>query len=230
VEKGTLKAAVAEFVATFAFVFIGAGSVVMAGPSGSGLVGVALAHGLALAIMVSATMHISGGAVNPAVTIGLWVAGKLSSMKAVVYVVAEVAGGMAGALLLRGLVPGEYWKPANLGAPALTPGVGTGKGVLIEAVLTFFLVFVVFATAVDKRGAADRISGLAIGLVLTFDILVGGQLTGAAMNPARAFGPEVALGNFSDWWVYWVGPIAGGVIAAVLYWGVFLRDAEPVTP
>ena len=229
-EKGTLKAAVAEFVATFAFVFIGAGSVVMAGPSGSGLVGVALAHGLALAIMVSATMHISGGAVNPAVTIGLWVAGKLSSMKAVVYVVAEVAGGMAGALLLRGLVPGESWKPANLGAPALTPGVGTGKGVLIEAVLTFFLVFVVFATAVDKRGAADRISGLAIGLVLTFDILVGGQLTGAAMNPARAFGPEVALGNFSDWWVYWVGPIAGGVIAAVLYWGVFLRDAEPVTP
>jgi aquaporin Z len=230
VEEGTLKAAVAEFIATFALIFIGAGSVVMAGPSGSGYVGVALAHGLVLAIMVSATMHISGGAVNPAVTIGLWVAGKLSSMKAVVYVVAEVAGGIVGALLLRGLVPGEYWKPANLGAPALGPSIGTGKGVLIEAVLTFFLVFVVFATAVDKRGASEKISGLAIGLVLTFDILAFGPLTGAAMNPARAFGPEVALGHFTDWWVYWVGPIAGGVIAGVLYWGVFLRDAEPVTP
>jgi len=230
VEEGTLKAAVAEFVATFAFVFIGAGSVVMAGPSGSGLVGVALAHGLALAIMVSATMHISGGSVNPAVTIGLWVVGKMSSMKAAVYIIAEVAGGIVGALLLRGLMPEEYWKPANLGSPALGPSIGTGKGVLIEAVLTFFLVFVVFATAVDKRGASERISGLAIGLVLAFNILAFGPLTGAAVNPARAFGPEVALGHFTDWWVYWVGPIAGGVIAAVLYWGVFLRDKEPITP
>jgi aquaporin Z len=229
-EEGTLKPAVAEFVATFALIFIGAGSVVMAGPSASGLVGVALAHGLVLAIMVTATMHISGGSVNPAVTIGLWVAGKMSSMKAAVYIIAEVAGGIVGALLLRGLMPEEYWKPANLGSPVLGRSIGTGKGVLIEAVLTFFLVFVVFATAVDKRGASEKISGLAIGLVLAFNILAFGPLTGAAVNPARAFGPEVALGHFTDWWVYWVGPIAGGVIAAVLYSGVFLRDKEPVTP
>lgn len=229
-EGSTLKAAVAEFIATFALIFVGAGSVIMAGPSGSGLVGVALAHGLVLAIMVSATLHVSGGSVNPAVTIGLWAAGKLSSAKALVYVAAELAGGIVGALLLRGLVPGEYWRPADLGAPALVPTIGTGKGVLIEALLTFFLVFVVFATAVDERGAASKVSGLAIGLVLTFDILACGPLTGAAVNPARAFGPEVALGHFTDWWVYWVGPMAGGIIAGVLYWGVFLRDAEPVTP
>jgi aquaporin Z len=229
-EEGTMKAAVAEFVATFALIFIGAGSVVMAGPYGSGLVGIALAHGLVLAVMVSLTAHISGGSVNPAVTIALWVAGKMSSMRAVVYIIAEVAGGIVGALLLRALVQEELWKAASLGAPVLAPGIGTGKGVLIEAVLTFFLVFAVFGTAVDKRGPFDKTAGFTIGLVIAFDILACGPLTGAAMNPARALGPEVALGGFADWWVYWVGPIAGAVVAAVLYWGVFLRDAEPVTP
>ncbi len=225
-----LKAVVAEFVATFALIFIGAGSVVMAGPSGSGLVGVALAHGLVLAIMVSITVHISGGSVNPAVTIGLWVVGKMSSTRAAIYIIAELAGGIAGALLLRGLMPEVLWRPANLGAPSLAPTIGTGTGVLIEAVLTFFLVFAVFGTAVDERGPFDKTAGLTIGLVIAFDILAFGPLTGAAMNPARALGPEVAIGDFTDWWVYWVGPIAGGVVAAVVYWGVFLRTKESVTP
>ncbi len=224
------KAAVAEFVATFGLIFIGAGSVIMAGPSGSGLVGVALAHGLVLAIMVSVTAHISGGVVNPAVAIGLWVAGKLSSMKTVVYILAELAGGIFGALMLRVVVPAEMWKVANLGTPLLGAGVGTGKGILIEAILTFFLVFAVFGTAVDPRGPLAKTAGLTIGLVLAFDILAAGPLTGASMNPARAFGPGLVSGTWTDWWVYWVGPIAGAVIAAGLYWSVFLKDSESALP
>lgn len=229
-EEGTSRAAVAEFVATFALVFIGAGAVVTAGQSGGGVVSAALAAGLTLAVMVSVTAHISGGSVNPAVTIGLWATGKMSSSRAVVYVVAEVGGGVAGALLLRALAPAELWKASNLGAPALAHGIGAGKGVLIEAALTFFLVFTVFGTLVDERGPSDGIAGLAIGLVLAVDILAFGSLTGAAANPARALGPELATLDFTDWWVYWIGPVAGSIIAAVLYGTLFLRGAEPTTP
>ena len=109
-------------------------------------------------------------------------------------------------------------------------GFGVGKAVLLEAVLTFFLVFAVFGTAVDDRGPFGKTAGFTIGLVLTFDILAGGPLTGASMNPARSLGPALASGNGTDWWVYWVGPIAGGIIAAVVYWGVFLRGKEPAKP
>lgn len=227
---GTWKAAVAEFVATFGLIFIGAGSVIVAGPSGSGLVGVALAHGLVLAIMVSITAHISGGAVNPAVAIGLWVAGKLSSLKTVVYVVAELAGGVFGALMLRIVMPAELWKASSLGTPLLAANIGSGKGILIEAILTFFLVFAVFGTAVDPRGPFSKTAGLTIGLVIAFDILAAGPLTGASMNPARTFGPGLVSGTWTDWWVYWVGPIAGAVVAAFLYSVVFLKDSEPALP
>ncbi len=226
----TWKAAVAEFVATFAVIFIGAGSVIMSGSSGSGLLGIALAHGLVLAIMVSVTGHISGGLVNPAVTIGLWVTGKLGTARSVVYILAQLAGGVFGALLLRAVVPPLLWKPALLGTPVLAPGLATGKGILIEAILTFFLVFTVFGTAIDDRGPFGKTAGLTIGLVLTFDILAGGPLTGASMNPARTFGPGLVSGTWTDWWVYWVGPIAGAIIAAVVYWVVFLRDREPASP
>lgn len=228
--ESTWKAAVAEFVATFGLIFIGAGSVIMAGPSGSGLVGVALAHGLVLAIMVSVTAHISGGVVNPAVAIGLWVAGKLGGLRTVVYIVAELAGGIFGALMLRIAVPAEMWKAASLGTPLLAANVGTGKGILLEAILTFFLVFAVFGTAVDPRGPLSKTAGLTIGLVIAFDILAAGPLTGASMNPARTFGPGLVSGTWTNWWVYWVGPIAGAVIAAVLYWVAFLKDAEPALP
>jgi len=228
----TWKAAVAEFVATFALIFIGAGSVIVAGVGGSGLVGGALAHGLVLALMVSITAHISGGHVNPAVTIGVWVTGKITSFRAVVYILAQLAGAIVGALLLRLVMPEELWRisGAPLGIPILAPGYGSGKGVLAEAILTFFLVFAVFGTAVDDRGPFSKTAGFTIGLVLAFDILAAGPLTGAAMNPARALGPELASGTWTDWWVYWVGPVAGGVIAGVVYWLAFLKDREPATP
>jgi aquaporin Z len=224
------KAAVAEFLATFALIFIGAGSAIMAGTSGSGLVGVALAHGLVLAVMVSVTAHISGGHVNPAVTIGIWVAGKINALRATVYVMAQLLGAVFGGLLLRAVVPEALWRAASLGTPLLAPDIGAGKGIVIEAVLTFFLVFAVFGTAVDDRGPLAKTAGLTIGLVLAFDILAAAPLTGASVNPARAFGPGLASGIWTDWWVYWVGPIAGAVIASVLYWGVFLRDREPALP
>ncbi len=219
------KSALAEFIATFALIFIGASAGLLAG-FGGGLVGVALAHGLVLAIVVSITAHISGGHVNPAVTIGLWVGGKVSAARAGVYIVAQLAGAIVGALLVRAVIPVLTFKAGNGGAPALAAGYASGKGVLMEAILTFFLVFAVYGTAVDKRGPFGKTAGLTIGLVLTFDILAGGPLTGAAMNPARAFGPELVAGFWTDWWVYWVGPILGGVIAAGAYSLAFLRGGE----
>ncbi len=223
--------ALAEFVAAFALIFIGAGAVVVAAGGGggsAGLVGVALAHGLVLAVMVSVIGHISGGHVNPAVTIGAWVTGQIKTGLAGVYILAQLAGGTAGALVLRLALPKAIWDPATLGAPTVSHrlGITNAEAVVIEAVLTFFLVFVVYGTAIDERGAFSKIAGLPIGLVLTFDILAGGPFTGAAMNPARAFGPMLVAGHWTDWWVYWIGPIGGGIIAAAVYWFGFLGGRE----
>lgn len=223
------KAAVAEFVATFALIFIGAGAVI-ATNLGLDLTGVALAHGLVLAIMVSVTAHVSGGHVNPAVTIGLWVAGKIPSGRAVIYMVAQLLGAVVAAFLLKYLVPGELFDASDGGTPILAEGFAAGKGIVLEAVMTFFLVFAVFGTAVDDRGPFSKTAGLTIGLVIAFDIMAFGPYTGAAMNPARWFGPAMAATSWSDWFVWIVGPIAGGIIAAVLYQSVFLRDREPAMP
>jgi MIP family channel proteins len=226
----TWKAALAEFIGSFAFVFVGAGSVIVAGPYGSGLLGVALATGFVVAVMVSVTAPISGGHVNPAVTIGIWVAGRIESARAAVYVLAQFGGGIFGAILLRFVVPRAVWKAANLGTPLLATGIGEGKGILIEAILAFFLMFTVFATIIDDRGLSPQTAGLTVGLVLAFDILVAGPFTGGAVSPARSFGPALVSATWNDWWVYWVGPVAGGVIGAMLYWSVFMRDREPAVP
>jgi aquaporin TIP len=230
--------AIAEFVGTFALVFIGAGSVVIlvGFQEPAALVGVALAHGFVIAVMVSAVGHISGAHFNPAVTIGAWVAGKIETARVVVYLVSQLAGAVAGALLLRFALPEVVWKLTTLGTPSVRRlGNGAallsdGKALLLEGVLTFFLVFVVFAVAVDDRGAFSKIAGLPIGLVISFDTLMGGGLTGASMNPARHFGPALVGGGFvSSAWIYYVGPLAGGVVAAVLYYFVFLRGREVAT-
>jgi MIP family channel proteins len=225
------KAAVAEFVATFALIFIGAGAVIQAVGNGQlDLVGVALAHGLVLAIMVSVTGHISGGLVNPAVTIALWVAGKIPSFRAGILIVAQLLGAVAGALLVRFVVGGDLFDAGGAGAPALGPDVSVGTGIVLEAILTFFLVFAVFGTAIDARGPWNKTAGFTIGLVIAFDILAFGPLTGAAMNPARWFGPALVGGLWDDAIVWIVGPIAGGIIASVVYTSVFLRGKEPVAP
>tara|TARA_Y100000310_G_scaffold345469_1_gene465341 strand:+ start:5660 stop:6337 length:678 start_codon:yes stop_codon:yes gene_type:complete len=211
------QAYIAEGIATFALIFIGAGAILANALSNNsiGLVGIALAHGLVLMCMVYATIHISGAHVNPAVTLGLWVTEKISTVKALCYIAAQLIGAALGGFLLR-LLFVNVSADLALGAPMLGPNVTFLGGIVVEAVLTFFLVFVVFGVAVDKR-ATPGIAGAAIGLVLTFDILAGGVLTGAAMNPARAFGPMVAASFFKNQLVYWIGPILGGIIAALTY-------------
>ena len=221
----------AEFIGTFTLIFVGCGSVVMAGNllpvgGGGGLVAVALAHGLALACIVSAIGHVSGGHVNPAVTAGLWVTGHVSTAKAGMYWVAQLLGGLAGAFALKLVMPSALADAVNLGTPGLDATMGIGAAVVLEAILTFFLVFIVYGTAVDPKGAFDKVAGMAIGLVLTFDILAGGPMTGAAMNPARWFGPAIASGTWKDWWVYLVGPLSGGVIAGFVGKVVFAADKE----
>jgi MIP family channel proteins len=227
----TGKALVAEFVGTFALIFIGAGAVVLSSTGDLDLVGVALAHGLVLAIMVSIAGHISGGVFNPAVAVALWVTGKLPSARTIAYIVVQLVAALAGAFLLKYLVDDHrVFSQAAAGAPQLGRGVEVGRAIIIEAVTTFFLVWAVFGTAVDDRGPFGKTAGLTIGLVIAFDILAFGPYTGAAMNPARWFGPAVAGGLWNDWYVYIVGPLSGGVLAGLGYWATFLRDREPATP
>jgi aquaporin Z len=219
-----LRRATAEFVGTFALVFIGAGSIAFART----FTDIGLAHGLAIAVMVSAVGHISGGHFNPAVTLGFLVTRRMNPVLATLYWIVQFGAAALAALLLRWALPTEAADRTHLGAPALGQGVDAGQGVIIEAVLTFFLVWVIFATAADPRGTFKQIAGLAIGLTITMDILMGGALTGAAMNPARAFGPELVDRQWDDFWVWYVGPFAGGVIAAALYELLYLRPARPV--
>jgi MIP family channel proteins len=228
--EGTGRAAAAEFVGTFALIFFGAGSVIVYLNGQLDLVGVALAHGLVLAIMVSQTAHLSGGVFNPAVQIALWVTGKMSSPRTVAYLGAQLLGGAVGALVLKLFVPPQAFDAALGGAAALGDGISTGKGILLEAVGTFFLVWAVFATMVDARGPFGKTAGLTIGLTLTFGILAIGPWTGAAFNVARWFGPALASGHWDDWFVWIVGPMAGAVLAGVAYRGLFLRSDVPATP
>jgi MIP family channel proteins len=226
--------AIAEIIGTFALVFIGAGSVVILGgqPNAAGLLGIALAHGLVLAVMISNLGHISGGHFNPAVTISTWVAGKIETIRAGYYILAQLFGAVLGALLLRASLPERIWRATNLGVttPSHQFGITNGKAVLIEAILTFFLVITVFAVAIDDRGVFKAIAGLPIGLVLTFDIIVGGLLTGASMNPARSFGPALVAGKWTDFWVYLAGPLSGAIIGASVYWFAFLRGRDAAAP
>lgn len=223
----------AEFVGTFTLIFIGAGAICTDqfmkanGGAGIGLLGIAVAHGLAYAIMVSSLGHISGGHLNPAVTIGVWVTRKIGTFEALLYWIAQLAGATAAAYLLTLIVPEEAWRAVSLGTPALASGFSRTYGMLLEAVLTFFLVWVVFATAVDPRGAFAKIAGFAIGLTVTMDILMGGPFTGAAMNPARAFGPALAARFWAAHGVYWVGPLFGGALAGAVYDALYLKKGQP---
>ena len=213
----------AEFIGTFALIFIGAGSIAFART----LTDVALAHGLVIAVFVSALGFISGGHFNPAITLGFLLTRRIAATLAVFYWLVQFGAAALAALTLKLVLPSAIENSSNLGAPSLGGGIGAGAGVVIEAILTFFLVFVVFATAVDPRGAFKQIAGLAIGFTISLDILMGGVLTGAAMNPARAFGPQLVGDHWSKFWVWYIGPVAGGVIAATLYELLYLRPPEP---
>jgi MIP family channel proteins len=221
------KQMVAEFIGTFALIFIGIGAIHHFGAVPGGLLGIALAHGLTIAVMVSATGGISGGHLNPAVTFGLHIGGKISCKDSIAYWFAQLAGGTVAALLAGNLIAtgGESASQIIIaGTPALGKGVSTGAAIGIEAVLTFFLVFVVYGSAVDVR--APKIGGLAIGLTVALDILFGGPLTGGAMNVARWFGPALAAGNWKDAIVYIVGPLLGGGLAGLIYGRFLIKESK----
>jgi len=227
------RKAVAEFVGAFTLIFIGAGAVLTAGTtSTSDLLLIALAHGLAIGVMVSALAHVSGGHFNPAVTFGALVSGQIPPRLAGVYWIAQLLGGVGGAATLALIFPQSVWQGYHLGTPTLgtVPSlgwdVGVGTGILVEAVLTFFLVFVIFGTGIDPKGSFNAVGGFAIGLTISIDIMMGGPLTGAAMNPARWFGPAIVSGFFDNWYVYWVGPLVGGALAALLYRYIFLENSS----
>jgi len=216
---------IVEAIGPFALVFMGAGAIIVT--QGQDLVAIAFAHGLAIALMAAAAGHISGGAYNPAVTLGLVITRKLDPIKGVAYVGAQLLGAALAALALTILFPGSLTDPVKLGTPLLADNIGVGQGLGIEIILTFFLMFVIFGTAIDKRGPAG-IAPLAIGLTITMDIFATDGATGAAMNPARSFGPALVNGTWDDAWIYWVGPAIGASIAALLYAYVLIppRQAE----
>jgi len=175
-------------------------------------------------VMISATAGISGGHLNPAVTFGLLVGGKIDLKNSIAYVISQLAGASAAGFLLLAIFGAHGVEVVKAGTPNLATGVGAGTGVVIEMVLTFFLVFVVYGTAVDAR--APKIGGLAIGLTVTLDILFAGPLTGSAVNPARTFGPALAAGFWDNHYVYWAGPLAGGALAGLIYGRFLIKDAR----
>ena len=211
-----------EFIGTFALVFVGSGAIMTARMSGSqaGLVEVALAHGIILAVMVSALMRISGH-FNPAITLGFLAVRRIEVMMAALYIVAQVLGAIAAAYALKAAYPDSVFVATRGGGQAIALDITGGQAFILETIATFFLVFVVFGTAVDLKG--PKIGGLAIGLTIAADILAIGPLTGASMNSARSFGPAVASGVYEAQLLYWAAPILGGLIAALMYEFLFLK-------
>ena len=221
-----LRPLTAEFIGTFGLVFIGAGSIVVNEASGAlGLLGVALAHAIVLSVMVTALMRISGAHFNPAVTFGLWLANKIEAKDAGLYVLTQLVAAVVAALLVKTLFPSAAGEITGYGVPRIASNVDLIQAILLEAILTFFLVSAVFGTAVSPE-APSGIGGFGIGLVLLFDILVGGPLTGAAMNPARAFGPAAIANDWVGQGAFWIGPLLGGAVAALVWGKVLLPKDE----
>jgi aquaporin TIP len=224
--KDSWRHFISEFIGTFALVFIGSGAIIRVADGGGSLLEVAVAHGLVLSVMVTALMRISGH-FNPAVTAAFLVVKRIEPVMAVVYWIAQFMGAILAAYALKALMPHAAVESTHVGAQSLGMAMTFGGAILLEAIGTFFLVWVIFGTAVDPD--APKVGGFAIGLTLTGIILAIGPYTGAALNPARALGPAIASGVLDAQAVYWIGPLIGGILAGVLYEYVFLRRApEPV--
>lgn len=225
------RAALAEAIGTFALIFIGvlaiAASDVVGATGAANLASIGLAHGLTIAVMVAALGAISGAHFNPAVTFGFLVTGRMPPVRGLVYIAAQLAGATAAGALIVALYGSGIVAD---GTPALgtlantTTTISPAVGIVTEAVTTFFLVLVVFGTAVDQR-APKSVFPLAIGLTVALDIMATGPLTGAAMNPARHFGPALASGAWGAWYVYWIGPLIGGALGALVQHYVFMDRA-----
>jgi len=222
------RRSLAEFIGTFALFFVGVGTIVAVAPDAqAGTLEVALAFGLVIAVMVSSIGHISGGHFNPAITFGFMLTRRISVLLGLAYWFAQLVGAVLAGLLLKWIFPAASRDPSHLGAPARHT-IDLGPALVVEAVLTFFLVWVVLAMTADPRSTYTAIAGLAIGLVIVFDMLMGYPITGAAVNPARAFGSELIGNYWHGFWIYYVGPLAGGAIAALFYDELYLRPLGPV--
>lgn len=213
---------IAEFIGTFALVFVGSGAIMSAKISGSpaALVEVALAHGLILAVMVSALMRISGH-FNPAVTLAFLATRRIEPMMAGLYVIAQIIGAVLAAYALKATFPDAVFIATRGGGQSIALDTTGGQAFMLEAIATFMLMFVIYGTVVDLRG--PKIGGLAIGFTLAAGILVIGSRTGGSLNPARSFGPAVASGVFEAQLLYWLAPITGALVAALLYEYLFMR-------
>ena len=212
---------IAEFVGAFTLIFLGVGAGIV---SSGDIVAIALAHGLAIALMVTAVGHISGGHFNPAVTLAMLVTGRIELPEAIRYWLSQLAGAAGAALVLLATL-GSSIRDAgvNAGTPGIGPGFDAKNALVAEIVATFFLVFVIFGVAVDKRGTFKILAGLPIGLMITADILAVGGVSGAAMNPARWFGPAIVSFHFDDFWIWIAGPAIGALLAAFVYDNLLLR-------
>jgi len=225
----TLRVLAAEALGTFYLCFAGIAAILCTAPpisSGGGLVAIALAHGLALSIAVNNFGGISGAHVNPAVTMAALVTGRIRAGLAMLYIVAQMLGATIAAITCREIFPAEAINAAMLGIPLPAAWATTGTVFCVEFVLTFLLVTSVFGTAIDERGKTVKIGGFGIGLTVAFDILAGGPITGASMNPARSFGPALVMGHWEWHWLYWVAPILGGCAAALFYHHFLLKAPE----
>jgi len=224
--RDSVRHFLSEFIGTFALTFVGSAAIMQASQGGGSLVAVALAHGLVLAIFVTMFMHI-GAHFNPAITIGMLVVRRIEPVMAGLYVVAQVAGATAAAFALKFAFPAALFAATRGGGQSVSLDITSGQAFMLEMVGTMFLVWAVFGTAVDHR--APRVGGFAIGLTLAVDILAFGNLTGASVNPARSFGPAFVSGIYEAQGIYWLAPIAGAVIAALIYEKLLLSgDPEPV--
>ncbi|XP_068637514.1 aquaporin TIP2-1-like [Aristolochia californica] len=230
---GSLKAYLAEFISTLLFVFAGVGSAIAyskltagAALDAEGLVAVAICHAFALFVAVSVGANISGGHVNPAVTFGLALGGQITILTGIFYWIAQLVGAIVASFLLK-VVTGGMAIPIH----SVAAGVGAAEGVVMEIIITFALVYTVYATAADpKKGSLGTIAPIAIGFVVGANILAAGPFSGGSMNPARSFGPAVASGVFTDNWIYWVGPLVGGGLAGLIYSNVFMTSEHtPLT-
>jgi len=218
---------VAEFIGTFALTFMGAGAIIMTG--GKDLVAIAFAHGLAIGLMVAASGHLSGGLFNPAVAIGLAIGRVIRVERAVAFIVVEFIGAVCAALVLKAIFTDSMINAVNFGTPSVGPGFTASRAFVSEIVLSFFLMYVIYGVAVDRRGPAV-IAGLAIGLTITMDIFANGAVGGAAMNPSRHFGVALIGNHWSDWWIWYTAPFIGMAIAAFVYVYIHLHGTERPEP
>ncbi|KAK9102371.1 hypothetical protein Sjap_019625 [Stephania japonica] len=221
-QSDCVRALIAEFICTFLFVFAGVGAAMTANKMSAdpllGLFAVAVAHALVVAVMISAGLQTSGGHLNPAVTIGLFFGGHITLFRSILYWIDQLLASSVACILLKYLT-GGLETPAH----TLASGVGPLQGVIWEILLTFSLLYTVYATLVDpKKGALDGLGPTLTGFVVGANILAGGPFSGASMNPARSFGPALVSGNWTDHWVYWVGPLIGGGLAGFLYENLFI--------